>query len=118
MAVEPMSTIAVEGGRIAYRRMGSGPALVVLNGLTATNADWDPAFLERLASANELVLLDNRGIGASTDDAAPFDVARLARDAARVIEALELRPASVLRWSMGGFVAPALAVNPPSDVDK
>jgi pimeloyl-ACP methyl ester carboxylesterase len=113
-----MSTIPVEGGRIAYRRMGSGRSLLVLNGLTATNADWDPAFLERLASANELVLLDNRGIGASIDDGAPFDVAKLARDAAGVIEALDLRPASVLGWSMGGFVAQALAVERPSDVDK
>src|SRR2546421_11929099 len=108
MPEPPISTIPVEGGRIAYRRMGSGRPLVVLNGLTATNADWDPAFLERLASANELVLLDNRGIGASTDDGAPFDIARLARDTAHVIEALELRPPSVLGWSMGGFIAQAL----------
>jgi pimeloyl-ACP methyl ester carboxylesterase len=98
--------------------MGIGRPLLVLNGLTATSADWDPAFLERLASANELVLLDNRGIGASADDGAPFDVAKLARDAARVIEALDLRPASVLGWSMGGFVAQALAVEHPSEVDK
>jgi pimeloyl-ACP methyl ester carboxylesterase len=113
-----MSTIPVDGARIAYRRMGSGPPLLVLNGLAATNADWDPAFIERLASANELVLLDNRGIGASLDDGAPFDVARLAGDAARVIEALDLRPASVLGWSMGGFIAQRLAIDHPPDVDK
>jgi pimeloyl-ACP methyl ester carboxylesterase len=118
MAEPPISTIPVEGGRIAYRRMGSGRPLLVLNGLTATNADWDPVFLERLASANELVLLDNRGIGASTDDGAPFDIRKLARDTADVIEALDLRPVSVLGWSMGGFVAQALAVEQPSDVDK
>jgi pimeloyl-ACP methyl ester carboxylesterase len=118
MEAQPMSTIPVDGGHIAYRRMGSGRPLLVLNGLTATNADWDPAFLERLASANELVLLDNRGIGASTDDGSPFDIAKLARDAADVIEALDLRPAAVLGWSMGGFVAQALAVEHPAVVDK
>jgi hypothetical protein len=31
-----------------------------------------------LSSANDLVLLDNRGIGASTGDGAPFKVAKLA----------------------------------------
>jgi pimeloyl-ACP methyl ester carboxylesterase len=118
MEAQPMSTIPVDGGRIAYRRMGSGPALIVLNGLTATSADWDPTFLERLASANELVLLDNRGIGASTDDGAPFDVGRLARDTADVIDALELRPASVLGWSMGGFVAQTLVLEHPAHVEK
>jgi pimeloyl-ACP methyl ester carboxylesterase len=118
MQAQAMSTVQVDGGRIAYRRMGNGPPLLVLNGLTATNADWDPAFLERLASTNELVLLDNRGIGASTDDGAPFDIAKLARDTADVIEALDLQPASVLGWSMGGFIAQALAAEHPRDVDK
>jgi pimeloyl-ACP methyl ester carboxylesterase len=118
MEAQPMSTIPVEGGCIAYRRMGNGRPLIVLNGLTATSADWDPGFLERLASANELVLLDNCGIGGSTDDGAPFDIARLARDAARVIDALDLRPASVLGWSMGGFIAQTLAVEHPDHVDR
>jgi pimeloyl-ACP methyl ester carboxylesterase len=118
MAAQPMSTISLEGCRLAYRRMGSGRPLLVLNGLTATNADWDPAFLERLASANELVLLDNRGIGASTDDGAPFDIPKLARDTADVIQALDLGSVSVLGWSMGGFVAQALGVQHPAVVDK
>ena len=113
-----MSTTPVEGGHIAYRRMGSGRPLLVLNGLVGTSADWDPAFLERLASANELVLLDNRGIGASSDDGSPFDIARLARDTAGVIEALHLPPASVLGWSMGGFIAQRLAIDHPALVEK
>ena len=65
---EPMTTIPVDGGRIAYRRLGRGRPLLVLNGFAATSADWDPSFIDRLASASELVLVDNRGIGASTDD--------------------------------------------------
>ena len=118
MAAQPMSTIPVQGGRIGYRRMGSGRPLLLLNGLAATNADWDPAFIERLASANELVLLDNRGIGTSADDGGPFDVARLAGDTARVIEALGLGSASVLGWSMGGFIAQALAIDHPTHVQS
>ncbi len=73
MAAEP-----VDGVRIAYRRLGSGRPLIVLNGLAARSADWDPSFIDRLASGNEIVLLDNRGIGASTDDGAPLDIAKLA----------------------------------------
>jgi pimeloyl-ACP methyl ester carboxylesterase len=113
-----MATIPVEGGHVAYRRMGKGRPLLVLNGLAATNADWDPDFLERLASANELVLIDNRGVGASIDDGAPFDIAKLAEDTARVIEALGLQSASVLGWSMGGFIAQTLAVEHPARVDR
>ena len=118
MAAEAIATIPVDGGRIAYRRLGSGQPLIVLNGLAATSADWDPSFIDRLASGNEIILLDNRGIGASTDDGAPFDIAKLAGDTARVIEALEFERASVLGWSMGGFIAQTLAFNDPARVHK
>jgi pimeloyl-ACP methyl ester carboxylesterase len=57
------------------------------------------------SSANELILLDNRGIGASTDNGAPFDIDQLADDTVRVIEGLGFEHASVLGWSLGGFIA-------------
>src|SRR5260370_37671993 len=115
---ERMPTIPVDGGRIAYRRFGSGRPLLVLNGFAATSADWDPSFIDRLASANELVLVDNRGIGASTDDGAPFDIAKLAVDTAQVIESLDLGTISVLGWSMVGFIAQTVALDRPNPVHK
>ena len=118
MAAEPIATIPVDGGRISYRRLGSGRPLLILNGLAATSADWDPLFIDRLASANELLLLDNRGIGASLDDGRPFDIAKLADDTAQVIEALDFEGASVLGWSMGGFIAQTLALDHPNRVRK
>jgi hypothetical protein len=101
MAGDSIATTPVDGGRIAYHRSGSGRPLLVLNGLAATSADWDPSFIERLASANELILLDNRGIGASTDNGAPFEIDELADDAARVIEGLGFERVSVWggRWA-------------------
>ena len=80
--------------------------------------DWDPLFIDRLASSNELILLDHRGIGDSTDEGKPFDIAQLADDAAHVIEALGFDRISVLGWSMGGFIAQTLAVQHPDRVDK
>ena len=67
---------------------------------------------------NELILLNNRGIGGSTDDGQPFDIAKLAADAAHVIETLRIECASVMGWSMGGFIAQALALNYADRVDK
>jgi len=82
--------------------------------LAATSADWDPSFIDQLASANEIILLDNRGIGLSTDSEAPFDIAQLADDTGRVIKTLEFKRVSVLGWSLGGFIAQILALDHPA----
>jgi len=118
MEAESLPMIEVDGARIVYRRIGKGQPLVVLNGFGATSADWDPSFIDRLASSNELILLNNRGIGGSIDDGQPFDIAKLAADAAHVIEALGIERASVMGWSMGGFIAQALGLNYADRVDK
>src|SRR5206468_8383783 len=100
--MEPDSSamVEVEGVQIVCRAIGKGPPLLVLNGFAATSADWDPSFIDGLASFNELILLNNRGIGGSTDNGQSFDVAKLADDAADVIETLGFERTSVLGWSM------------------
>jgi pimeloyl-ACP methyl ester carboxylesterase len=118
MAADSVATIPVDGAMIAYRRIGNGPPLLVLNGFAATSADWDPSFIDRLGSANELILVDNRGIGASTDNGKPFVIAELADDAALVIGALDFKRVSLLGWSMGGFIAQAVAFEHPACVNK
>jgi pimeloyl-ACP methyl ester carboxylesterase len=118
MPNESFKTVPVDGAQIAYRRVGSGKPLMVLNGFAATSTDWDPSFIDRLASSNEIILLDNRGIGRSTDNGQPFDIAELADDAARVIEMLGIERANVLGWSMGGFIAQTLAVQHPGRITK
>ena len=118
MEIESLPTIAVDGAQITYSRIGKGRPLVVLNGFGATSADWDPSFIDRLASSNQLILLNNRGIGGSTDDGQSFDIAKLADDTARVIEALGIERASVMGWSMGGFIAQVLALKYADRVEK
>jgi pimeloyl-ACP methyl ester carboxylesterase len=118
MAAESLARIEVDGAQIGYRRVGNGRPFLVLNGFAATSADWHPSFIDGLAFSNELILVDHRGIGGSTDNEKPFDIAQLANDAMRVIGALGLERTSVLGWSMGGFVAQTLAVQYPQRVNK
>src|SRR5215831_13771795 len=73
---------------------------------------------DRLASSNELVLLNNRGIGGSTDDGRSFNIEKLADDTAHIIESLGIERASVTKCSMGGFIAQAFAVKYADRVDK
>lgn len=118
--MEPYSlaTVAVDGGQIVCHVLGKGPPLVLLNGFGATSSDWDPSFINRLASSNQLVLVNNRGIGGSTDDGQSFDIAKLADDTACVIATLGVQRANVMGWSMGGFIAQTLALRHPARVEK
>jgi pimeloyl-ACP methyl ester carboxylesterase len=118
MPSDSFEKIQVDGAQIAYRRIGNGRPLVLLNGFAATSADWDPSFIDRLASSNELVLLDNRGIGRSTGGGRPFDIARLADDVLRVVAALGAERVNMLGWSMGGFIAQTLALQHPARINK
>ena len=108
----------IDGAQIVYRRIGHGRPLVVLNGFAATSADWDPSFIDGLASSNELILLDNRGIGRSTDNGRPFDIAQLADDVLRVAETLGVERINMLGWSMGGCIAQTLATQHPGRINK
>src|SRR3954471_9664948 len=118
MGTESLPAIQVNGAQIVYRRIGNGPPLLVLNGFAATSADWDPIFIDGLACCNELILVNHRGLGGSTEDGQPFEIRRLADDAARVLEALGFDGANVLGWSMGGFIAQTLALEHPNHVRK
>ena len=118
MPNDSSAAIEVDRAKIVYRRLGNGRPLLVLNGFGTTSSDWDPLFIHGLASYNELILLDNRGIGGSADDGKPFDIARLADDAAHVIGTLRFERISILGWSMGGFIAQTLALQHPNRVNK
>ena len=50
---------------IAWRRLGEGPPLLLVNGYAATKDDWDPTFLGGLAEKSTVICPDNRGVGQS-----------------------------------------------------
>lgn len=115
-------TIEVANRVVGVRRLGSGPPLVVVNGYAATNLDWDPAFLTALARecGSDLICPDNRGMGSSPlgTDPGAISADSMAADVLAVLDALGVDSAPVLGWSMGGFVAQALALAAPERVES
>ena len=110
----------IGGRRLAWRRLGEGPPLLLINGYAATAADWDPGFLAALARSHELICPDNRGLrGSAVGDleAEPLTVDSMAADLERLLDAAEIERLPVAGWSMGGFVAQALATRAPRRVE-
>jgi pimeloyl-ACP methyl ester carboxylesterase len=109
-------SVEVGGETLVYRRFGNAeskaPPLLFLQHFRGNLDTWDPALVDRIAREREVILLDNRGVGASTG-AVPDNVDDMARDVLRFVDALALTEIDVLGFSLGGYVAQELALVRP-----
>ena len=107
--------LTVDGARLNYEIVGSGPPLLLLNGIGLDLPAWGP-LTQALRRERQLVLLDTRGSGLSGPPPEPCTTARLAADALALLDHLSLGPVDVLGLSLGGLVAQELALLAPERV--
>jgi pimeloyl-ACP methyl ester carboxylesterase len=109
-----VETIVVEGCRLAQRRMGKGPPLLLLHGMAG--CDWPDELLTPLAAHFELIIPDHPGFGGSgtpdwlrsIDDLAYFYLSFMKKSS--------LPHVSILAHSFGGWVAAEMAIRNPDVV--
>jgi pimeloyl-ACP methyl ester carboxylesterase len=125
------------GGAITlcYERFGSesDPPMLLIMGLATQMIGWPDEFCEQLAGRGfHVVRFDNRDIGRSTRihgrpptprqlitrkiDPVLYTLSDMARDAAGLMQKLEIAPAHVVGASMGGMIAQTLAAEHPRSV--
>lgn len=97
-------------------RSGSGPPLLLIMGMSGTMEHWGRPFLQALQADFEVIVYDHRGVGRSSPVGRSLTIAKLANDAAALLEALELTSVDVLGISMGGMVAQRLALAHPERI--
>ena len=93
-----------------YERAGAGEPLLMIMGMSGTYLHWGAPFLSRLQENFETIVYDHRGVGASSRLEGPVTISELARDAAALLDVLEIDSAHVLGISMGGMVAQELVL--------
>ncbi|WP_157187559.1 alpha/beta fold hydrolase [Nocardia vinacea] len=108
--------------RYAYRELGPDrpvdtTPLVFLHRFRGTLDDWDPAFVDAVAEHRHVILFSDAAVGSSTGSPAT-SVDEKARNAASFVRALGHDVVDVLGFSMGGFVAQAIALQEPALVRK
>ena len=108
---------AANGIEYAYRDLGQGPPLVLLQHFRGNLDNWDPALIDALANTRRIVTFDNVGVGGSTG-ATPSTFTEMARDAIAFLDALELEQVDLLGFSIGSFVAQELALIRPAMVRR
>jgi pimeloyl-ACP methyl ester carboxylesterase len=111
-----MPQAAVDGISLFYERRGAGEPVLLIQGMSGTHLAWGEAFMAALRDDLDVVAYDHRGVGESTPQADPFTIARLADDAAGLLDALGWDSAHVVGISMGGMVAQELALRQPQRI--
>jgi len=104
---------AADGTRIAYEVTGreDGEPLVLVQGLGADRRGW--LRQRSLGAHHRLLLVDNRGVGASDRPPGPYDLATMADDVVSVLDHAGWDSAHVMGASMGGVITQILAVLHP-----
>jgi pimeloyl-ACP methyl ester carboxylesterase len=112
-----IQVVKTTDGEVAYRQVGKGTPLLLIMGLGGSIDDWEPSFVNALASRYRVIVFNNAGVG-RTSPLAALTVSAMAEQTSAFISALGLDRVDVLGWSMGGMVAQALTVMHPAQVGR
>ena len=99
-------TFLSDGTTIAYNAFGSGPAVVLIHGLTGSQEDFTPLAKEFAGAGFRAIVFDVRGHGASGKPHSPDAYGQqIVRDIRNMLDHLSIDCAHVVGYSMGGDIA-------------
>src|ERR671931_2270429 len=109
--------LRIRGNEIAYRRAGSGPAVVLMHGMASSSSTWD-AVIPRLEEHATIVAPDLPGHGGSTNPGGDFSLGAHASFVRDLMIALDVPRATFVGHSLGGGVAMQAAYQFPERLER
>jgi len=106
------------GIKIGYKLIGSGEPLILLTGLGATMDDWTTVLIEEASKKYQLIVMDNRGMGYTTDNGVKFTYRLFAQDVIALLDALGVEKTNVLGFSQSSVTTQNLLLYYPERVNK
>jgi len=100
----PVQHVVLHGDRVAYRRAGSGPALLLLHGIAGSSSTWSSA-MRLLESRFTLIAPDFLGHGASDKPDGDYSLGNHASAMRDLLQVLGVDRVTVVGQSFGGGVA-------------
>lgn len=116
----PTQFISADGVSFAYREYGQqngGTPVIFLNHLAAVLDNWDPRIIDGIAAKHHIVILDNRGVGASTGEPAK-SIEQMSDDAITFIQAKGFKQVDLFGFSMGGMISQEIVLKQPKLIRK
>jgi pimeloyl-ACP methyl ester carboxylesterase len=109
--------MALHGHRVSYRQGGSGPALLLLHGVTNSSATWERV-APILAEHFTLIAPDLLGHGESATPRGDYSLGAHASGVRDVLTALGIERATVVGHSLGGGIAMQFAYQFPERTER
>ena len=103
-----LNKILLQNKIIAYKSWGAGKAVVFLHGFLENQTMWD-VFIPELCKTHQIITLDLLGHGLSDVGTAMQTMEEQAETVAALLAFLEIKKATLIGHSMGGYVALAFA---------
>jgi haloacetate dehalogenase len=118
----PLQFVDTNGIRLAYRRFGAGPPLILLHGYPQNHLCW-ARVAPTLAEQFDVILPDLRGYGASdaprsAADHSTYSKRMMAQDIIGLMDALGIAHAAILGHDRGARVTYRLALDHPTRVSR
>jgi pimeloyl-ACP methyl ester carboxylesterase len=109
--------IELHGHPVTYHQMGTGPALLLIHGITSSSRTWR-AVMPGLAEHHTVIAPDLLGHGRSAKPRGDYSLGGYASGLRDLLVALEVPSATVVGHSLGGGVAMQFAYQFPDRLDR
>jgi len=107
----------LNGIDVYFERLGEGPPLLFFNG-SGSSIQSSRLSIDPYAAHFDVVVHDQRGLGATEAPPLPYTMAEYAADGIALLDHLGLDRVRVIGTSFGGMVAQELAVTFPDRVER
>jgi pimeloyl-ACP methyl ester carboxylesterase len=110
-------TIELHGHPVSYRMAGSGPAIVLIHGITSSSRTWERV-VPALAKHHTVIAPDLLGHGESAKPRGDYSLGAYASGVRDLLVALDIPRATVVGHSLGGGIAMQLSYQFPERVER
>ncbi len=114
----PLETVVLHGRRLAYRRLGTGPVLLLVHGITNSSASWQPVMPGLAEAGHTVIAPDLPGHGASERHRGDHSLGAHASILRDLLQVLGLPRVTVVGHSLGGGVAMVFSYQFPERVER
>lgn len=116
-AIPATGYLSVHGHKLAYKRAGSGPAILLIHGMAGSASTWSAVF-DRLAAHFTVLAPDLPGHGKSEKPRGDYSLGAFAGVLRDFLLAMDVERATLVGQSLGGGVAMQLAYQHPEVCER